>query len=265
MSKAREGRFVATPVEWGVETSKNGGLPQFVCKFALDAEYGQNDEGQAGYFDVSHEGMEITGWFNLIYKDKQTGQNVVNKINVESLENALGWNRVNGMPALNDSDWSKTQVQLVLESEEYNGKPSVKVRYLNPRDYEGGSSVKKADAQALKQMQQAFGALLAAGAPAAAKKPVSNPVAPQQKPAAAAHEVEKRAAWDAFKAQHAGLDPASLAEAWRKAIADCFDGLTANQLGSEQWKQFRENGFKKPAGESPVSETPQFKEDDIPF
>jgi hypothetical protein len=256
----RKGTFLATPTEWAVNNSKNN-LPQFVCKFGLDAEH---DKGDGQYYDCAAELLEVTGYFNLIYNDRDSGQAVRNEINIKQLEAALGWTDRN-MQTLNDSDWSHTQVQLVLEEDEYNGKTSIKVKYLNNKDYQGGGGIDKADPESLKKMSQAFGALLKAGnAPAA--RPVSNPA---RKPAAAAPgnpcDEAKKAAWDAFKKQ-AGPDGTAedLANAWRKAIADYF-AKPANALGAAQWREFLANSFAKPAEVSPVSDEQQFKEDDIPF
>lgn len=258
MANARKGTFLATPMEWAVNSSKNN-LPQFVCRFSLDGEF---DKEQGGYFDCSGEGMETIWYGNLIYK--KDGQNVRNEINIKSIEQAFGWNDRN-METLNTADWSGIQVQLVLEDDTYNGKTAAKVKYVNHRDHVGGSGVEKADSKALQQMALAFGALLKAGATPTGKavaRPASNPAASiPDNPC----ETAKREAWDAFKAANADIasDKAALAAKWKDAIQACFK-RPATQLGAAQWKDFAAMGFA-PAAENPISEQQQFKEDDIPF
>ena len=257
MSKAREGTFSATPVEWGVSNSKNG-FPQFVCKFRIDGEYTSDNGG--GYFDVTDEDMGITGFFNLIYRDKESGEMVRNEITIQQLETVFGWSDRN-LQTLNDGEYGGNQVQIVLEDEPYNGKSSIKVKYLNHVDYQGGA-VKKADADALKKMSQVFGSLLKAGAPAAAKKPMSSPAAKPPSMAANALEAAKKAAWEKFKGTTEAKGDA-LADEWRAAIAAYFNGRAATSLGAAEWKQFADDGFARANG-CPTSEE-VIDPDRIPF
>ncbi len=269
MTSAREGTFLATPVDWSVRDSRNG-LPEFVCRFTLDAEY---DAASHDFVDCSAEGMEVIDSWNLVYM--KGNKPVRNEINVSNLEVAIGWPD-RDVRTLNDSDWSKTQVQLKLADEEYNGKTRLRVKYINPRDYQPG--IKKANPDSLAKMAATFGAVLKAGIARAAQRPASSPATPRPaanpSPTEQLREQAKRDAWAKFNAlAKPSATVEEIADAWRKAIANYFgEGTTASQLGRQQWESLIADNFQKRAAEKTAPDVPaddggdtKLKEDDIPF
>jgi hypothetical protein len=60
--------------------------------------------------DITSEGFSIVGYFYPISKEG----NLV-EMTVESLQESLGWSGAS-LAELNDTDWSQTEVQLVLQS-----------------------------------------------------------------------------------------------------------------------------------------------------
>lgn len=257
MSRAnREGRFIGRPVEWAVNESGKSKLPQFVVKLSLGAEW-VNGDWQAC------DPCEETAYLNLIYM--KDGSPQVNEVNVGMISDALGWDK-SSFESLNSGDWAQVECQVVLEAEEYNGKTSVKVKYLNNLNYSGG--IKKKDAGELKSLDQQYGSLLRATTGATAK------------PAPAAATSERVLAWKELILKMPQSDEEVRKAKWKEAIAQFFgDGTDQKSLTDAQWKEFTAalkshwspaKGFDitkraKAPVTSPVSDTPEFKPDDIPF
>lgn len=235
------GRYIATPVEWTVGNSKNN-LPQFVCRFGIS----QFNDGTE-WIDVSGQNLEITGYFNLVYM--KDGQQTLNQINIDQIKAALAWDGTS-FGKLAELDWSGIEVQLYLQEEEYNGKSSMRIKYLNPRDYEGGG-FQKADPQEIQSLDAKYGAMLRATNGNGHGKPATKPATkPTAKPAAAptgpAHPAEaaKSVAWKEYslKVEAYGREQPDGAytrekkqEVFRKIVAECFPAKDPKTLDAKEW------------------------------
>ena len=247
MQLNREGTFKARPVEWGVKI-ESGKCPQFCCQF--ETEYELNTDG--GWNDVQPE--RITAWLTLRNKNGSA-----NEINLRTLRDTLGWTD-GKLSTLNDGDWSNVLAQIVTELETYNGKEQLRVRYINPEGFEGGTGgVKKADPQAIRDLDREFGptiraTLATSSAPKTAAKPSTKPVAT---------DTAAMMAWKKFNAEAPTDAPESdIANQWKKAFATYFPGKKRDDVTDKEWAMFMDDGFKipvVPAGEGTVQES------DIPF
>jgi hypothetical protein len=245
-----EGKYVARPKKWAVGTSKNGAV-EFAVDFALTQFY---NDAAGEWQDVTSEGFSIVGYFYPISKDG----NLV-EMTVESLQESLGWSGTS-LQELQDTDWTQTEVQLVLQVEDYNGRKQMKVKFINPRDYAGGSGI-KADAAEVKTLDQRFGAILRANPKA--KKPQAPQTGNGQQVTEA--EKERRLAYNKMKEKMgANLSKEAFADVWRAAASDYFK-KPQEHVGAAEWRKFVDDEFAKPQPVSPIGDTLEFKEDDIPF
>jgi hypothetical protein len=137
----------------GPSTTARTANPQFVCD--IDLFYYLN-EGTKNWDNVE-AGTGISAYFNLVTSKKE-----LNQFNVDALKEALGWDGMS-FASLSSGDWSQTDVQVTLEEEEYEGKVQIKVKYINPRDWEPRGI--QADPQAIAAADQQFGAMLRALGP----------------------------------------------------------------------------------------------------
>jgi hypothetical protein len=161
----QEGRFKARPKTWAVEENRNTGTLQFTCAFSIIAAF----NGTA-WDDWAQYDLEKTGYFYLSKKDGSA-----NEACIRSLREALGWDGA-GLEALQNSDWSQVVVQITTGLEEFNGEKRLKIRFINPENWDG-AQVKPLDQVALKTLNSKWGAKLRAVTPKQAPKPVT-PAAP---------------------------------------------------------------------------------------
>lgn len=73
----------------------------------------------------------------------------------------------------------------------------------------------------------------------------------------------KRDAWDRFKRKHPNMAKADLESKFTEIIKATFAGKAPSTLNAPQWLQLIKNDFEVPT--SPISDEPEFKQDDIPF
>lgn len=249
-----EGRYLASPKEWGVEENTKTGTVGFSCLFALNSQW----DGEQ-WVDRTMEDLEITGFFNLIKKDGQP-----NEYSIQSLRDALGWSGAS-FADLNGDGWynDAIEVQLVLKNEEYEGKTRLKVRYLNPRDYEGGNGgVKKAADSEIQNLDSKYGPALRAINGGASAPAQSKPSAP--KPTNPAPPAAKMEAWKAFQVKCKGVEQGEVAERWKRSVRSYFDGKAPDLVKDEEWRAFKADNFQKKVA-NPIGEEMEFKEEDIPF
>jgi hypothetical protein len=246
-----EGRYIAQPRKWTLGKSKEGAV-EFAVEFALSQWYSDAD---GEWKDVATEGLSIVGYFYPITKEGK-----INQFQYDSLCESLGWNGT-ALKDLQNGDWSKTEVQLVLQHEEYKGKPQMKVKFLNPRDSNRGG-MKEADPQTVMSLDQQFGALLRASArQKAPAKPSGNgetpiPEAEQERRAAYRHLIGK---------MDAGATKDAKDALWKGTVADYFRGRPQLQVTAQEWREFVKNDCVRPVPVSPIGEEEQFKDEDIPF
>jgi hypothetical protein len=259
----REGRFIANIVASGVKI-EDGKCPQFAAEFVIKLEWADNVWQET-------QPEEISAWFTLRNKD-----GAINKIGCESIIKALGWDS-RSFSALNQADFSEVEVQIVTRFEDdQNGKSRLRVKYLNHRDYEGGS-VSKADPNALRALDAECGSLLRATfGGTAAKTPAARPTATPSPgngqttpttPTAGKSPLDaaKANAWAAFKAANEARADTEIPDVWRAAIKAFLPGKLSKDWSEREWNEFTRCRFERPVVTSPVGNEPEFKDDDIPF
>lgn len=257
----RPGRFRATVLDRGVSETGSNNLLTFIIRFLLTQESTPNGDWQ----DIEIEGMEITAY---VYLEKKDGS--INDRAVEDLKKALGWPGDNPFWLEGRGDPPNTgpeqlpDCQVTLDWEEYKGKRSIRVQWINPYDSEGGGIQHSTD-DVRKRVLNRLGPKLramAGGTPAA--KPAANPTgnapartppaAPATPPPAAAPPTAPPAAkparstsndaWAAFcaheKAQ--GLTDAVLQNAWFACIKQICGHDNQDRVTPEQWGLIAEAG-----------------------
>jgi len=142
MQATREGRFKAVIGDVGI--SEKNSMCSIAMRFDLVSELTAD-----GWQDVESEKMSILGYFYLTTKDGN-----LNEFVIKNFREVLMWN---GRDIEHIRTARGAEVQVTLAKEEYNGKVSLKVKYMNSADYEGGVSH---DEGAVKKFQAALGAKL---------------------------------------------------------------------------------------------------------
>ncbi len=165
----RAGTFKGEPVEWGVDETGQKGLATFVCRFRLNEWF---DQAGGGWLEWSVYDHAITGYFYLEKKDGSP-----NETGIRQIKEALGWDGLD-VRWLQQADLRGVGVQLELGWEEYEGQNRLRIKWLNPLDWEG-SRVQRADDAGLAAIQGRLGGKLRALAvPAAAGTPAPAQVSP---------------------------------------------------------------------------------------
>lgn len=257
------GTFLGSPAEWAVNNSTNG-YPQFVCRFNLTA---RKDGDQ--WVDCQPEDLEITWYANLAYKSD--AGNTLNQISVDNIKKVFGWDG-RSLESLNTANWSNVEAQVVCEQDTYKGKTKMGVKYVNPKDYEGGGI--RSDPQQVKSLDQLYGPLLRASA--GNGKPATTLAPAKETPEQSA----RKNAWKEFTLKTSGMDKDTRTKAWKDALDQYFgEGVEQAALSLAEWKNFTDavkgvyessKGFplgtrKQQMVASPISNEPEFKDDDIPF
>lgn len=167
----REGVFKALPMSWGLQASEQSQSVALVVTFKITAQF----DGGSWLDWTQFEDHEITGWFYIVKRDGQ-----VNAATVENLVKSIGWTGSLDLKA----GPPEITCQITTAFEEYNGKSSLKVKWLNPEDFTPGP--KTADDATVKNLQARYGAQLRAAAASAAPKATATPKASPPPPRAAA-------------------------------------------------------------------------------
>ena len=166
MKLDRPGIFKARPTNWSVYCSPDTAVALCVG-YQILAQLENNEwTDWSGY-----EPHYITGYHFVIKRD-----GTVNETGVHQCVESLGWS---GDLRQADGDVPDVVVQINCKEEEYNGRVSVKVGWLNPGDYTPQSG--GADAQEVAQLQNRFGSLLRAAASAAGARSAGSKAAPAKK------------------------------------------------------------------------------------
>jgi hypothetical protein len=138
----REGVFKATPMQWGINNSENSQSVALVVVYRILAQFDAGDwQDWAEYED-----HQITGYHYIVKRDGQ-----VNTTTVDNLVQSIGWDGNLDLSA----GPPEVVCQITTENEEYNGKSSLKVKWLNPENFAPGP--KTADAATVKQLAARYG------------------------------------------------------------------------------------------------------------
>lgn len=179
----REGTFKCLIPEHSVNTSTNG-HPQFVGQFLAIEMW---DEDSEIWQPWDYE-QELVGYFVLFSKDGTA------TLNASQVMEALGWDG-KSLCELDETDYSEKVVQIRVELNEYKGKTSLQVSWLDAEDAIPGVKVKKMDRDALKSLDSQFNsALKLLGGRTPAKAPTqASATPPKATPPTTAPSVETAA------------------------------------------------------------------------
>ena len=132
----REGTFIGYAMQSGVGETKANKFPQFVAKFQAVQEY---DSESQTFIDITGvEEVELTGYFVLFDKDAKP------TLNAKQIKKAYPiW--TGSIRELNDGDYSEFPVQFRVEENEYKGKKSMQVSWIDAVDAVPGGNVGKMD------------------------------------------------------------------------------------------------------------------------
>jgi len=239
MQANREGRFRARVTDVGVNETGPNKLCTVVLRFALVEEY---DKGE--WNNIESEELDAVAY---CYVEKRDGS--LNDFQVAALKEAFGW------PGMDPFWFEETKefppVQVTLESEEYNGKDRIKVRFINSYDSEPGG-ITHADGDTRRALMARLGHKLRAhsgGKPAPAPKPTGapkpppKPAAAPQAPGAPASSAKSASTMDAVWALFAkwaetkGASQDELNKTWFDAIKAVCGHEDAEKVTPEQWAQ----------------------------
>ena len=167
----REGVFKAVPVAWGVQRNENSQSVALVVEYRITAQYGEGEW-------TSWEGYEEHTIYGYHYVIKRDG--TLNQATFDQLVQCIGW-----QGSFRDTETAPPAVecQITVAREEYNGKSSLKVQWINPGDYVPGP--KTVDERELANLDNRYGSLMRAAAAQAGKtaKPKAAPPQASEPPA----------------------------------------------------------------------------------
>lgn len=239
----RAGRYLARPVQWGVSEKNN--KPCFSLKFELTAEWIE------GEWRDTEPSQEI---YHDVYLYSNDGSQ--NEYAINNVIQVFGWDGLS-FASLANGAYDQMEVQLVLRNETYKGKDSIKVKYINSKDYVGQDILN--NPQDVQSLDAKYGSQLRATAPAPSARggATAPPAAAQANPVKDA----MREAWKKFTENHRGQPPAEIEVDWKSALAAYFTGRDKSSITESEWKDFKTYGFKRPE----LAASSGFSDDDIPF
>ncbi len=99
---------------------------------------------------------EAYGYVNIVKKDGS-----LNEKSIENLVKNAGWD--GDITSIVQKTWEPTPIAFTIKADEYDGKTTYKVNYINPFDYTpGGGGFKAFDPQAGKSLANQYGSQLRA-------------------------------------------------------------------------------------------------------
>lgn len=248
----QDGTYRGKILEHGVSETKNG-YPQFVAHLAA-LEIWDDDKEQ--WVDFSEYDAGMMGYFVLIGGDAKP------LLNMDQVMKATGWDG-QSFAALDNMDLSKTIVQFQVAWNEYDGKESLQVSWIDHEDATPGIKVKKLDQKELKSLDAKYGATLKAASGkatpvASKKKSVPTPLmtateATSEKPKRGRGRPPKKVeeseivtsdiedAWGAF-AEHAGkmkLDGDHMNKIWLSTVENIVGEKDEDDITGEEWGQIK--------------------------
>jgi hypothetical protein len=186
--------------------------------------------------------QNIFARLNLVKKDGS-----LNEINITSLKISLGWDGTTFGALQQEEGWGETQVQVVVDEEEYQGKPSLKVQYINPKDYTGtGAGIKAMDKQLIQSLDAKYGAMLRA-INGNGSKPANGNGGRVTSPAPS-ESTGKQLAWaalvhkcDEYTRENPddAYDQDRKIKAFKSIVASTVPGKTGDQITPANWAQIK--------------------------
>ena len=168
----QNGRYFGVCIDKAIQEIGQNKLATFVARYQLCAIF------EAGAWQNFETPFEILGYH---YLEKKDGS--LNTHTIDTLKGVFGWDG-RDMSDLDSMDVSAIALQVTCEAEEYNGKTSMKVKWLNAGDSDpNGGSISK-DPAMVKSIASRLGAKLRANAGGTPVKPAAKPAATAAAPAA---------------------------------------------------------------------------------
>jgi hypothetical protein len=241
----RIGRFRGRPTSGVIKTTKNG-FPQFTVNI-LATEYFDDSTGE--WVDWSEYDQSITAFLVMFNATKAL-------LNYEQVMKAFNWDGTD-LAALQTDDFGDLQVSFEVEENEYQGKVSLRVNWIDTYDSEPrGGNLKSMDAKDLKSLNAQYSQFMVqkkAAAPAQTKakrktkaKPTATapttppPTAPPAVPTAPATGLTQDTAWVAVnEASDAGTD--AITKAWLQSVAEIAEAsdIVSDNFTSNEWEAVR--------------------------
>lgn len=233
MLPTREGRYRAEIAEVGISEKNN--KCQVALRFKLLAEFTAD-----GWAPRESENLEIIGYFFLTKEDGS-----LNNFTVKNFKEVLMWNGVKIAHILTAKE---ATVQVTLAHDEYNGQTRMKVKYMNPFDWDGAGVTN--DTSAIDKFERALGSKLRANAggtsvPAikSTPPPIKNAEAESGFPFENSTEDE---VWGRLVAKFPDLPAESQGTMWTDVLNRVFPGITDTKaLTPRQWGMVMEE-IEKP-------------------
>lgn len=183
----RVGCFRGRIKESGVGATKNG-FPQFTLNVGATQRYVEDKAEmealgltEPGWVDWSGYEQDLTGYLVLI---DGKGQPI---FHMEGIQRALGWDGAS-FATLGSTDWSAKEFTFWVEENDYNGQVSLRIAAVDSIDAPPHRTLRKMDANELKDLDAKFAGMLAGKkaavkpASAPAKAPASGKPAPGKAP-----------------------------------------------------------------------------------
>ncbi len=154
----RASTFRGKVADYAVSTTSKGGWPQFVCKLVATEIWDEEEHVWVDWTDMEQD--EITA-YNILYGSK--GETLT----FNQVKKVFNWDGTS-FQALNDGDYSEIGIQFRVEQSEYQGKPQLKVNWIDEYDAVPGRSVKQLSSEDLQGLDAKYATFLKAGAGKAA-------------------------------------------------------------------------------------------------
>lgn len=218
----RTGTFLAIPIDWGIDKTKEKGYPTFNVQAKLIHYY---DETSGEWIAWEEYEQEATAYLCLYGTNRKSGD-VEPTLNHQQVMKVFDWNG-ESFAELANGDYSEVVFQIKIKDNdpEYAASNPFTVSYIDVADANPIRGLKKLDADAVKELDSFFAvaAKKSAKAKTAASAPKTPPAAPpktKQSPAKAKQQqspsTEK-------------VSPDSLEEKRRKILEKSKKNLEANK------------------------------------
>lgn len=281
----RVGTFKGIIEEQGIGASSSG-FPQYVVRLKATEKWVDSAEEmeafkltEPGWVNWSEYDQYATGYFILMFNDKNNPGAHKPSFHIEALQRAVGW-AGDSFATLNDPKNVGKTVMVWAEENEYQGNVSIKLQAIDAADASPNRSLRSLDPAGIQNLDAKFAGALAgvkkqakpvtaAKAPGKAPptppatKPASTPTAspasattappsktpptkaPPAKVAApfAAGACTKDASWEAINKGKGGKSDDDVATAFLAAIDALADGIAEADITNEQWGAIRDHAL----------------------
>lgn len=172
----RVGTFRGTPAEWAIGKTKNE-YPQFMVRLVATEKWIESADEmeafgltEAGWIPWAEYEQDITAYLVLFNNDGPI-------FNYEQVQAALGWDGAS-FSGLTEMDHLKTTVLFRVEENDWNGKISLQVAWVDEKDAPIERTLRALDPEKLRDMDSRYAGMMTAKKTAPASKP-GKPAAPK--------------------------------------------------------------------------------------